>query len=196
MDAPVIGDAEYDPLMNELKRLETQHPELLTPDSPTQRVGGKPAEGFRKVRHSRPMLSLDNAYTEEELRDWDRRVHELAGNLPVEYTAELKLDGLSLALHYEATPDGGARLVRGLTRGDGQIGEDVTTSVRTIRSVPLSISGARLKDAGMPQEFEVRGETVMSQKAFEAMNKEREAQGLAPAVSPRNAAAGTLRTID
>ena len=196
MDAPVISDAEYDALMNELKRLETQHPELLTPDSPSQRVGGKPAEGFQKVRHSRPMLSLDNAYTEEELRDWDRRVRELAGNLPVEYTAELKLDGLSLALHYEAAPGGGARLVRGLTRGDGQIGEDVSTSVRTIRSVPLSISAVRLKEAGVPPDFEVRGETVMPQKAFEKMNKEREAEGLAPAVNPRNAAAGTLRTME
>lgn len=196
MDAPVISDAEFDMLMNELKRLETEHPELITPGSPTQRVGGKPAEGFQKVRHSRPMLSLDNAYTEEELRDWDRRVHELAGNLPTEYTAELKMDGLSIALHYEAAPHGGAQLARGLTRGDGQNGEDVTSSVRTIRSVPLSISASRLKDAGLGQEFEVRGETVMSQKAFEKMNKEREAQGLAPAVNPRNAAAGTLRTID
>jgi len=100
MDAPTISDAEYDALMNELKQIEAEHPELLTPDSPTQRVGGKPAEGFKKVRHSRPMLSLDNAYSVEELRDWDRRVHELAGNLPVEYTAELKLDGLSVALQY------------------------------------------------------------------------------------------------
>jgi len=196
MDAPAISDAEFDALMNELKRLEAQHPDLIAPDSPTQRVGGKPAEGFQKVRHSRPMLSLDNAYSEEELRDWDRRVHELAGSLPVEYTAELKMDGLSIALHYEAAQDGGAWLARGLTRGDGQTGEDVTSNVRTIRSVPLSISAQRLKDAGLPQEFEVRGETVMSQKAFEAMNKEREAQGLAPAVNPRNAAAGTLRTID
>ncbi len=122
MDAPVISDAEYDKLMNELKHIEAAHAELVTPDSPTQRVGGKPAEGFAKVRHSRPMLSLDNAYTEEELRDWDRRVHELALGLPVEYTCELKLDGLSLALHYEGAADGGARLVRGLTRGDGQAG--------------------------------------------------------------------------
>jgi DNA ligase (NAD+) len=196
MDAPAISDAEYDALMHELKRLETEYPELLTSDSPTQRVGGKPTEGFQKVRHSRPMLSLDNAYTEEELRDWDRRVRELAGNLPVEYTAELKLDGLSIALHYEAAPGGGARLVRGLTRGDGQIGEDVTTSVRTIRSVPLSISPERLKEASVPQEFEVRGETVMPLKAFEKMNKDREAEGLAPAVNPRNAAAGTLRTME
>src|ERR1700738_121579 len=101
MDAPAISDAAFDKLMNELKRIEAEHPELVTPDSPSQRVGGKPAEGFQKVRHSRPMLSLDNAYTEEELRDWDRRVHELAGSLSVEYTGELKLDGLSLALHYE-----------------------------------------------------------------------------------------------
>ncbi len=194
MDAPAISDQEYDALMNELKRLEGEHPELLTPDSPTQRVGGKPAEGFQKVRHSRPMLSLDNAYSEEELRDWDRRVRQLAGNLAVEYTAELKLDGLSLALHYEAAEGGGARLVRGLTRGDGQIGEDVTSNVRTIRSVPLSISAQRLKEAGVPADFEVRGETVMPLQAFEKMNKEREAEGLAPAVNPRNAAAGTLRT--
>lgn len=196
MDAPEISDAAFDKLMNELKRIEAEHPDLVTADSPTQRVAGKPAEGFRKVAHSRPMLSLDNAYSEEELRDWDRRVHELAGNLPVEYTCELKLDGLSLALHYEAAADGGARLVRGLTRGDGQIGEDVTTSVRTIRSVPLTISPERMRKAGIPANFEVRGEAVMPEKAFEQMNREREAQGLTPAVNPRNAAAGTLRTID
>jgi DNA ligase (NAD+) len=196
LDKPEISDAEYDRLMNELKKIEAEHPELLTPESPTQRVGGKPAEGFQKVRHSRPMLSLDNAYTEEELRDWDRRVHELAGNLPVEYTAELKLDGLSLALHYEGTPDGGARLVRGLTRGDGQIGEDVTTNVRTIRSVPLVITPAQLKKAGIPQNLEVRGEVVMPEKGFEQLNREREAQGLPPAVNPRNAAAGTIRTLE
>jgi DNA ligase (NAD+) len=196
LDAPAISDAAYDKLLNELKQLEAEHPALVTPDSPTQRVGGKPAEGFQKVPHSRPMLSLDNAYTEEELTEWDRRVHERAGNLPVEYTAELKLDGLSLALHYEPGPDGGARLVRGLTRGDGQIGEDVTSSVRTIRSVPLSITAERLKKAGVPQAFEVRGEAVMPQKAFEALNREREAQDLPPAVNPRNAAAGTLRTME
>src|SRR6516225_7323682 len=138
MDAPEISDQQFDQLMNELKRLEAEHPELITPDSPTQRVGGKPAEGFRKVRHSRPMLSLDNAYSEEELRDWDRRVRGLAGNLPVEFTGELKLDGLSLALHYEPAEAGGARLAYGLTRGDGQTGEDVTSNIRTIRSVPLS----------------------------------------------------------
>jgi DNA ligase (NAD+) len=196
MDAPVISDAEYDALMNELKRIEADHPELLTADSPTQRVGGKPAEGFRKVRHSRPMLSLDNAYSAEELADWDRRVRELAGKLPVEYTAELKLDGLSVALHYEAAEDGGARLVTGVTRGDGQIGEDVTSNIRTIRSVPLSVSADQLKKARIPQAFEVRGEVVMPASAFLRLNEEREKQGLPPAVNPRNAAAGTLRTLE
>ncbi len=147
LDAPEISDAEYDALMNELKRLEAAHPDLVTPDSPTQRVGGKPAEGFKKAQHSRPMLSLDNAYSAEELADWDRRVHELAGKLPVEYTAELKLDGLSVALSYQAGANGGARLLTGLTRGDGQTGEDVTSNIRTIRSVPLSISAERLKKA-------------------------------------------------
>src|SRR5580692_10871108 len=154
MDAPVIPDAEYDALMNELKRIEAEHPELLTPDSPTQRVGGKPAEGFQKVRHSRPMLSLDNAYTHEELVDWDRRVRELAGKLPVEFTSELKLDGLSVALHFSSADDGGARLVRALTRGDGQIGEDVTSNIRTIRSVPIVVPAETLKKMGLPQAFE------------------------------------------
>ena len=196
LDAPVISDAEYDALMNELKRIEAEHPELLTADSPTQRVGGKPAEGFRKVRHSRSMLSLDNAYSADELRDWDRRVRELAGRLPVEYTAELKLDGLSVALHYEAAENGGARLSAGITRGDGQVGEDVTSNIRTIRSVPLSISADRLKKAGVPQAFEVRGEVVMPAAAFLRLNEEREKQGLTLAVNPRNAAAGTLRTLE
>ncbi len=196
MDAPVISDAEYDGLMNELKSLEKEHPDLLTPDSPTQRVGGKPAEGFKKARHSRPMLSLDNAYSEEELAEWDRRVHELAGSLPVEYTAELKLDGLSVALTYEAAQDGGARLAYGVTRGDGQIGEDVTTNIRTIRSVPIAIPAAALKKSGLPQAFEVRGEVVMPEKAFLHTNEEREREGLPAFVNQRNSAAGTVRTLD
>jgi DNA ligase (NAD+) len=196
LDSPEISDAQYDALMNELKRIETAHPELLTPDSPTQRVGGKPAEGFQKVRHARPMLSLDNAYNAEELADWDRRVHELAGLLPVDYTSELKLDGLSIALRYEPRDDGGSRLALGITRGDGQVGEDVTSNVRTIRSVPLSIDAEKLKKAGVPQGFEVRGECVMPEKAFERLNAEREREGLPPAVNPRNAAAGTLRTLE
>ncbi len=196
MDAPAISDAAYDALMNELKQLEAEHPELLTSDSPTQRVGGKPAEGFQKVKHSRSMLSLDNAYSEEELADWDRRVHELAGSLPVEYTTELKLDGLSVALKYGPAADGGATLLTGVTRGDGQVGEDVTTNVRTIRSVPISIAADSLKRARVPQAFEVRGEVVMPEKAFVRTNEEREREGLPAFVNPRNSAAGTVRTLD
>ena len=196
LDAPEVTDARYDALMNELKAIEAAHPNLLTPDSPTQRVGGKPAEGFGKVRHSRPMLSLDNAYNAEELAAWDRRVRELAGLLPVEYTAELKMDGLSIALHYQAADQGSARLTAGITRGDGQTGEDVTSNIRTIRSVPLTISADRLQAAGLPQAFEVRGEAVMPEAAFLRLNEEREREGLAPAVNPRNAAAGTLRTLE
>jgi len=196
MDAPEISDAEYDARMNELKRLEAEHPELVTADSPTQRVGGKPAEGFKKMRHSRPMLSLDNAYNAEELADWDRRVRELAGNLPVEYTTELKLDGLSVALIYEPAADGGARMVHGITRGDGQTGEDVTSNIRTIRSVPITVNAAQLKRAGVPQGFEVRGEVVMPQAAFLRTNEEREREGLPAFVNPRNSAAGAVRTMD
>ena len=197
LDDPKVSDAEYDTLMNRLKALEAEHPDLLTPDSPTQRVMGRPAEGFHKVAHSRPMLSLDNAYNEEELRDWDRRVHELAGTLPVQYVAELKLDGLSLALHYAIDAKGDAHLQRGLTRGDGAIGEDVTTNVRTIRSVPLSISSEKLKAAGLAgQSFEVRGEVVMPLASFRKANEERVREGLTPAANPRNYAAGTLRTLD
>lgn len=196
LDAPEISDSEYDARMNELRRLETAHPELVTPDSPTQRVGGKPAEGFKKAQHSRPMLSLDNAYSPEELADWDRRVHELADGLPVAYVAELKMDGLSVALRYGPASHGGARLEMGLTRGDGQTGEDVTTNIRTIRSVPLTMPAAVLKKLDLPPSFEVRGEAVMSAAAFARLNEEREQQGLPPAVNPRNAAAGTLRTLE
>ena len=196
LDAPEISDAAYDALMNELKRIEAAHPELVTPDSPTQRVGGKPAEGFRKVAHSRPMLSLDNAYSAEELAAWEARCRELAGPLPVEYVTELKMDGLSVALRYEATEAGGARFTTGITRGDGQTGEDVTTNIRTIRSVPLTIPAEKLRELHLPPAFEVRGEAVMPEAAFLRLNEEREQQGLAPAVNPRNAAAGTLRTLE
>jgi DNA ligase (NAD+) len=204
LDSPKVSDQEYDTLMNELKAIEAEHPELVAPDSPTQRVMGRAAEGFQKVPHSRPMLSLDNAYNEQELRDWDRRVRELAGSLPVRYVAELKMDGLSLALHYETGADGEARLLRGLTRGDGQIGEDVTTNVRTIRSVPLGISSAKLRESHLDSaegsrlngQFEVRGEVVMPLAAFKKANEERVEAGLAPAANPRNFAAGTLRTLD
>ncbi len=196
MDAPVLTDAQYDALMNRLKALEAEHPELVTADSPTQRVGGKPADGFQKVAHSRPMLSLDNAYNEEDLRAWDVRVRGgLADPGALRYTCELKLDGLSLALHY-VPGKGGAVLERGLTRGDGTTGEDVTTNVRTIRSVPIFIPQVKLDAAGLPAGFEVRGECVMPLAAFKKMNAEQEAAGLATKANPRNAAAGTIRTLE
>jgi DNA ligase (NAD+) len=196
LDAPELDDADFDALMRELKEIEAKHPEWVTPDSPTQRVGGKPKEGFAKVVHSRSMLSLDNVNTPEELADWDRRVRALAGDAEIAYVTELKLDGLSLALHYIANPAGGAVLARAITRGDGTIGEDVTNNVRTIRSVPLSISAEKLKKSKLPVPFEVRGEVVMPMAAFLKMNQEREALGQSPAANPRNAAAGTIRTIE
>src|SRR4029079_18913927 len=134
LDDPEISDADFDKLMQQLKKLEAEHPDLVTCTTPSERVGGKAREGLVKVRHSSPMLSLDNTYNEDELRAWERRVHELTGRKDVEYVCELKLDGMSLALHYE---DG--HLARGVTRGDGTTGEDVTLNVRTVRSVPLSI---------------------------------------------------------
>src|SRR5712671_2144176 len=191
LDRPEISDTEFDKLMQQLKDLEAQHPELITPDSPTQRVGGKPREGFVKVAHSSPMLSLDNTYSEEELRAWEHRVHELSGRKDVDYVCELKLDGMSLALIYE---DG--KLVRGITRGDGSIGEDVTLNVRTVRSVPLSISKEKLKKAGIPPDFEVRGELLMPLAAFKKMNEERETKGLSLFANPRNATAGTVRQLE
>ena len=202
LDAPEWTDAQYDQRMNELKALEAEHPELVTADSPTQRVGGKPKDGFVKVAHSRPMLSLDNAYNEAELRAWSERVvGGLAGSEVVRYVCELKLDGLSLALQYGPGSGGEAVLKSGITRGDGTVGEDVTSNVRTIRSVPLHVSAKALKKAGLvsegrAQDFEVRGEVVLPQKAFEKMNEERVAAGMAAAANPRNAAAGTIRTLE
>lgn len=198
LDQPEISDAEFDQLMRELKHLEAEYPGLATFDSPTQRVGGAPREGFVKVPHSSPMLSLDNAYNEQELRDWERRVHELAGRDAIEYVCELKLDGLSMALRYARDPHdhGKSALVQGLTRGDGSVGEEVTANVKTIRSVPLSVSAAVQKKAGLPPEFEVRGEVVMPIKAFERMNEERERQGLTKFANPRNAGAGAVRVLD
>jgi DNA ligase (NAD+) len=198
LDKPAISDAEYDDLVRQLQRLEKEHPGLVTPDSPTQRVGGKPKEGFAKVAHSRPMLSIDNVTSEEELRDWDRRVRSLAGDkADIGYVCEYKMDGLSMALQYKAASDShSAHLLRGLTRGNGTIGEDVTTNVRTIRSVPLSIPDATLKKAGVPATFEVRGEIVMPLTAFIKANEDRVAQGLDPAANPRNYAAGTIRTLE
>jgi len=191
LDHPEISDAEFDRLMQQLKDLEAEHPGLITGDSPTQRVGGKPREGFVKVPHSSPMLSLDNTYSEEELRAWERRVHELSGRKEIDYVCELKLDGMSLALIYE---DG--KLVRGITRGDGSVGEDVTLNVRTVRSVPLSIAKERLKRAGIPEDFEVRGELLMPTAAFKKVNEARESKGLATFANPRNFTAGTVRQLD
>jgi DNA ligase (NAD+) len=191
VDNPEITDSEFDILMQQLKDLEAARPELITADSPTQRVGGKPREGFVKVPHSSPMLSLDNTYNEDELRDWERRVHELSGRTAVDYVCELKLDGMSLALIYE---DG--KLVRGITRGNGSVGEDVTLNVRTVRSVPLSIPQEKLKKAGVPADFEVRGELLMPLASFKKMNDERESKGLSLFANPRNATAGTVRQLE
>ncbi len=191
LDNPEITDQDFDRLMQQLKDLEAATPSLITPDSPTQRVGGKPREGFVKVRHSSPMLSLDNTYSEEELRGWERRVHELSGRKDVDYVCELKLDGMSLSLGYD---DG--HLARGVTRGDGSVGEDVTLNVRTVRSVPLSITREKLKKADIPPNFEVRGELLMPTAAFKKLNQERERAGLPTFANPRNFTAGTVRQLD
>jgi DNA ligase (NAD+) len=182
---PEIADAEFDALMRELERLEADHPDLVTADSPTQRVAGRPVEGFDTVQHAAPMLSLDNAYNEEELRAFDERVRNGLSAGDVAYIAELKIDGLSIALTYE---DG--RLVRGATRGDGVQGEDVTPNVRVIRAIPLALAGA---PAG---RLEVRGEIFLSRAAFERVNREREEREEPVFANPRNAAAGTMRMLD
>jgi len=184
LDQPEISDAEYDRMMRRLQELEAAHPEMVTSESPTQRVGGKPREGFVKVRHSSPMLSLDNALNEDEMRAFDQRVRELLKGEPFEYVAELKLDGLSMAVHYE-----NGKMVRAITRGDGQTGEDVTENARTIRSVPLRVKSK------LPA-FEVRGETLFTKQAFERLNARQLQQGLPPFANPRNAAAGSLRALE
>ena len=186
-DNPEISDAEYDALLAQLQKLEAQHPELITSDSPTQRVGGRPAEGFPEVVHRRPMLSLENSYNTEELVAFDQRCQRLAEGRPVEYVAELKIDGVSISLQYADQ-----LLLRGVTRGDGRIGEDVTRNARTIRSVPLKLRG---KNKVGP-EVEVRGEVFIPRKVFERTNSEREEQGESRFANPRNAAAGTLRQLD
>src|SRR5215471_1263359 len=191
LDDPQISDAAYDRLMERLKELEAAHPELVTPDSPSVRVGGAPREGFQTVRHARPMLSLDNAFSYDALREWDRRVREGSGKEKIEYIAEHKFDGLSISLQYE---DG--VLARGVTRGDGTTGEDVTPNVKTIRSVPLRMDAAALKKAKLPADFEVRGEVMMTRKAFEALNREQERIGGKIFVNPRNSAAGAVRVLD
>jgi DNA ligase (NAD+) len=190
-DEPEISDAAFDKLMNRLKGLEAEYPSLVTADSPTVRVGGTPREGFQTVRHARPMLSLDNAFSNDTLRDWDRRVREGTGRLVNEYVAEHKFDGLSISLQYE---DG--VLLRGVTRGDGTTGEDVTPNVKTIRSIPLRVDAATLKKVKLSKSFEVRGEIMMTRKSFEALNRLQEQTGGKLFVNPRNAAAGAVRVLD
>jgi DNA ligase (NAD+) len=186
LDSPEIPDAEYDRLLRELQALEAEHPELVTPDSPTQRVGAEPLAAFGEVRHEVPMLSLGNALDAEELSEFDRRVRERLEVDLVEYTAEPKLDGLAVSLLYE---DG--VLTRGATRGDGAVGEDITQNVRTIESVPLKLIG---KD--YPGRLEARGEVFISHAGFRRLNAQAEAQGHKPFANPRNAAAGSLRQLD
>jgi DNA ligase (NAD+) len=184
LDQPEITDAEYDALMRRLQELEARHPELIVPDSPSQRVGGKAREGFVKVPHSSPMLSLDNALNEDEMREFDRRVRDLLKGEPYEYVAELKLDGLSMAAHFRS-----GQFAQAITRGDGLVGEDVTENARTIRSMPLKAK------TDLPA-FEARGEVIMPRKSFEKLNAEREQHQLSLFANPRNAAAGALRALE
>ena len=181
LDRPTVPDSEYDRLMQELISLEKEFPELITPDSPTQRIGGEVLEGFEKVEHRVPMLSLSNAFNEQDLRDFDRRVRQAVGD--VSYVCELKIDGLAVSLRYE---DG--QFVQGATRGDGTTGEDITMNLRTVRSIPL-----RLKEK---LTIEVRGEVFMPKKSFIQLNEERKKKGEDLFANPRNAAAGSLRQLD
>jgi DNA ligase (NAD+) len=187
LDDPEIPDAAFDALMRELERLEEAHPDLVTPDSPTQRVAGRPTPGFPTVEHLSQMFSLDNAYSEDDLRAFDERLRKAAGlgDAAVPYVAELKIDGLSIALTYE-----NRRLIRGATRGDGLRGEEVTANVRTIRSIPLVLRG------GPASRFEVRGEVFLSRASFDRINQERAAAGEPLYANPRNVAAGTMRNLD
>jgi DNA ligase (NAD+) len=184
--APEITDEEYDRLERELKDLEAQHPDLVTPDSPTQRVGERPSEHFPSFTHRLPMLSLDNTYSEEELREFEARIFRAVGPRDMEYVAELKVDGLSMALHYDE-----GRFVRGVTRGNGVRGDDVSPNVRAIKAVPLALAGP-----GVPSALEARGEVYFPRSRFEAMNREREERGEEPFANPRNAAAGTIKSLD
>jgi DNA ligase (NAD+) len=185
LDAPTLSDAEYDRLFRELEQIEADHPDLITPDSPTRRVGAAPSEKFAKVTHRRQMMSLANAMTEEEFLEFDGRVHRLLGDDPVRYVVEPKLDGLAVTLAYE-----NGRFVQGATRGDGLTGEDVTANLRTIKMVPLQLKGSP------PARFEVRGEVFINKRDFVRMNEEREKAGEPTFVNPRNCAAGSLRQLD
>jgi len=190
-DDPEISDAAYDRLMKQLKQLEAENPKLVTPDSPTQRLGGAPREGFQTVQHRTPMVSLDNAFSTEDLANFDRRMRQATGREKIEYTTEHKFDGLSMSLLYEK-----GLFVRGVTRGDGRTGEDVTANVRTIRTIPLNLDAGLLKKAGLSGTFEVRGEGIMTRKAFERLNEQQDVIGGKRYANARNAAAGSVRVLD
>jgi len=190
LDDPEISDAEYDVLMAQLRELEATHPELVTPDSPSQRVGAEPLPQFEKVEHRRPLLSLDNAFNEEEVWAWEKRIRRLLGeDADVQYTVEPKIDGLAVALTYEE-----GRLVQGSTRGNGFVGEDVTLNLRTIPAIPLRIPA--VGDGIPPLRLEVRGEVYIPRDRFEELNRQREEAGEKPFANPRNAAAGSVRQLD
>ena len=188
MNSPELSDGEYDRLYRKLKDLESEFPELITDDSPTRKVGGEPSKGFSTVKHIVPMLSMDNTYSAEELRDFDKRVNKALSGKPVEYVVELKFDGVSISLLYE-----NGSLVRGATRGDGESGDDVTANLKTIRSIPLDFKD---KVTAVPRSIEVRGEVYMTKKAFERINRGKEESGDEPFANPRNAAAGSLKLLD
>ena len=191
LDDPDITDAEFDALMRELEGWETRFPELVTPDSPSQRVGGAPREGVEKAAHSSVMLSLENAFDDAELRDFDRRARELSGAETLDYVGELKLDGASMAVRFVS-----GRLDLALTRGDGVEGEVITPNARTLRSLPLAVDPAALRQAEVPPDFEVRGEVVMPREAFARLNRRQIEEGKQTFANPRNAAAGALRMLD
>lgn len=192
LDAPEVDDAVYDSLNNELKELEAKHPELMTADSPTQKVGGEASAAFSKVEHVRPMLSLQDVFSVDEVLSWEKRIEKLLGSRPHEYSAELKMDGLAMSLVYE---DG--KFVQAVTRGDGRIGEDVTHTVRTIRDIPHELSRTKEIPAAVYKgRFEIRGEVIMPKKEFARINAEREKQGQPLFANPRNAGAGSVRQLD
>ena len=187
LDDPSVSDAKYDSLFQELKKLEAAHPELITPDSPTQRVGGAPLKAFTQVQHQVPMLSLENGFEPADLIAFDQRIHDrLKVTTVIEYCCEPKLDGLAMSIRYE-----NGRLVQAATRGDGAIGEDVTENIKTISMVPLQLIGN-----DYPQVLEVRGEVFMSKKGFLNLNAEAEKKGEKIFANPRNAAAGSVRQLD
>src|SRR6202790_41233 len=191
VDEPEISDIKFDGMMKQLQQIESAHPELIRPDSPSQRVGGAPRRGVETRLHSPAMMSLDNTYSTEELEQFDRRVRELSGRDQIDYVAEHKFDGLSISLVYEA-----GVLTRGVTRGDGTTGEDVTPNVRTIRSIPLRVDAAELKKLHLPPNFEVRGEIIMPLRGFEELNQMQDEQGGKRFSNPRSAAAGSVRVLD